>query len=501
MRHTIAALLMMSVAVSGAPSAQEARLRIGEALEAMGGVNALQQFGPVRVDVIGHGYALEQSERPEGPWLASYSQRTETRDAARRHLVRRVQTRNWSAPDWSPTAPVLVVTDGIAARRAGERWLPGTSIDLAAAADAFDLAPERILLTARDAADLRLVPARSLQGNLNHGLRFSWHGQTLTLFLNGHTHLPTMLEIVRDDTFGIWGDVTERRWYSFWALEPGGVWYPRQVTTDWNGLPFSDETVLGLTPQASLDEADLAVPAEVRTAFTKGLERPIGFGAIHLDPMRAIEISPDVVMLPGSWNVLLVRQADGVVVIEAPISAQYSTEVIAYASRRFPRAAIKAVVTTSDAWPHIGGVREYVARGVPVYRLDLNGPILDRLVAAPRGLSPDALARSKRKPSWQTLAGRTVIGTGDTRVELMPVRGELGERMMFAWLPGPKLLYASDMVQRDRTGGFFWVGLLAEVEGVVRRERLETIERVAAMHLPPTPFAEITSAVAKIRGR
>lgn len=501
MRHTITALLTILVLASGTPSAQEGRRRIDQALEAMGGITALQQFGPVRVEAIGHIFALEQSERPEGPWLASYQQRVETRDALRRRLVRRTQTRNWSVPDWSPNAPTLVVTDGIAARQVGERWVPGTAMDLAAADDAFDLSPERILLTARDAADLRSIPDRTLQGNLNHGFTFSRHGRALTLFLNAHTHLPTMLQIVRDDTFGIWGDVTERRWYSFWALEPGGVWYPRQITTDWNGFPFSDETALALTPQAALVEADLAVPAEVRAAFSKGLERPIGFGAIHLDPARAIEISADVVMLPGSWNVLLVRQADGVVVIEAPISGQYSAEVIAYASRRFPGAAIKAVVTTSDAWPHIGGVREYVARGVPIHRLDLNAPILDRLVAAPRAFSPDAQARSKRKPSWKTVTGRTVLGTGDTRVELLPVRGELGERMMFAWLPGLKLLYASDMVQRDRSGGFFWVGLLAEVEGVVRRDRLDTIERVAAMHMPPTPFNEITSALAKVRGR
>jgi hypothetical protein len=30
---------------------------------------------------------------------------------------------------------------------------------------------------------------------------------------------------------------------------------------------------------------------------------------------------------------------------------------------RYPGVKVKAVVTTSDAWPHLGGVREYVARG------------------------------------------------------------------------------------------------------------------------------------------
>ena len=65
--------------------------------------------------------------------------------------------------------------------------------------------------------------------------------------------------------------------------------------------------------------------------------------------------------LPGAFNVALVRQPDGVVVIEATTSGPYSAAVIAAAEKRFPGAKIKAVVTTSDAWPHVGGIREYVS--------------------------------------------------------------------------------------------------------------------------------------------
>jgi len=40
------------------------------------------------------------------------------------------------------------------------------------------------------------------------------------------------------------------------------------------------------------------------------------------------------------------------------------------------------VLSTSDSWPHTGGVRQAVAMDLPVYILDLNRPLLDRMMSA-----------------------------------------------------------------------------------------------------------------------
>ena len=55
---------------------------------------------------------------------------------------------------------------------------------------------------------------------------------------------------------------------------------------------------------------------------------------------------------------------------------------------------IIAVLSTSDSWPHTGGVRQAVALGLPVYVLDLNRPLLDRMMSAPHTIEPDALEKS-----------------------------------------------------------------------------------------------------------
>lgn len=65
----------------------------------------------------------------------------------------------------------------------------------------------------------------------------------------------------------------------------------------------------------------------------------------------------------------LVQQDDGIVIVEAPISSGYSAKVIAEVHRRFPGKAIKAVITTSDSWPRLAGIREYVAQRIPIHAL------------------------------------------------------------------------------------------------------------------------------------
>jgi hypothetical protein len=471
---------------------------VAAAIESVGGEKRLASVRGIKVETIGHEWALEQSERPEGPWLAHYVQRTELRDASAGRLRRQTQTKDWNFSKWSPEpAPTTIVSGGTVGHMFNGRWRPGNGGDVADASDSFALSPERLLLTARDAADLKPGPTRTLQGVQNHSVAFTWQKRPLVLYLNSWTNRPTMLQMVRDDQFGIWGDVTEQRWYSWWDLQKG-LWYPRQVTVEWNGYPFRDTSVMDLVVDAPVNDADFEIPADTVTAFAAAKDRPFGLATLALDESKAIDVAPNIVLLAGSWNVLLVRQPDGIVVFEGPISSKYSESVIAAAQKRFPGAPIKAVVTTSDAWPHIGGMREYVARKIPVYALDLNVPILERLSKAKRTSAPDTLSARPATPLWRPVTKTTSIGTGELRIDLIPVRGEAGERMMVAYLPGQKLAYSSDLIQRNRGAGFFMPGMIAEVTSALAREKAGEPTLVVGMHLTPAPWAEVVAAVKEI---
>jgi len=131
-----------------------------------------------------------------------------------------------------------------------------------------------------------------------------------------------------------------------------------------------------------------------------------------------------------------------------------------------------------------------------VYACDLNRPILERLLKADYSGHPDLLAGKPRAAKFTWVSEKTVIGTGDTRVEIYPAHGENGERMLFAYLPAHKLLYSSDDIQRDRSGEFFMPEYLFEVRDAVRRYGL-AVDRIFGMHVGPTPWSAIEAAIAK----
>jgi hypothetical protein len=287
--------------------------------------------------------------------------------------------------------------------------------------------------------------------------------------------------------------VTTRVYYSLWWLYPGGIHYPRQWDTFRNNLPDRVLTISDLTLNPQLPADEFAISDDARAGFAKRSTVTVDDRPLGLPNQPTVELAKDVVHIPGAWNTTLVKQSDGIVVIEAPISSGYSAKVIAEAERRWPGIPIKAAISTSDSWPHIAGVREYIARGIPVYALDLNLPILQRLVSAPRTMFPDLLANSPRPPDFHVVAEKTVLGDGPNRLELYPIRGETSERQMMVYFPAHRLLYGSDPFQKDQSGMYFYPQTVWELKHAVDREKLQ-VDTFFMMHMGPTPWGDLDKA-------
>ena len=483
--------------IAGSPEAPSdaARAVVNRAIDALGGATALKSITALEIESIGHTYFIEQSERPEGPFIVSYVSTSETRDVAGGRARSEEQQRFVLSPDWSGGGAATIVDVDAAAIARGGRVLPAGRQVFEDGRERIELAPERLLFTALAAPDLALAPRATLHGIPQDVVTFTWRGRRARLLIDAHDDVPSALEWRAQDTFGIWGVVRTTTSYSLWTLIPGGVRYPLQTDREWNGVTQSSATITTIAVNHALDAAAFRIPDEVKTAFA-ALPGVAGVAALRFDPAKANELAPGVVQFSGNWNVAFVRQPDGVVIIEAPIGSGYSAAVIAEAEKRYPGARVKAVVTTSDAWPHLGGVREYVARGIPVYACDLNRPILERLLNADYSADPDALARAPRAAKFTWVSERTVVGSGDTRIEIYPAHGENGERMLFVYVPAHKLLYSSDDIQKDRTGAFFMPEYLWEVRDAVRRLHLD-VDRIFGMHVGPTPWGDIEAAIAK----
>jgi hypothetical protein len=503
MRHPLLFPLLATLlfALPSGAAEDAARARVRASAEAMGGEVRLRALSGLRIQGVGHWNLLEQSERPEPPWLVLYEQVEELRDLRNRRLRQNTESRGAAGLEtWQGMS--MVLDAGVVAAGRGGTLRPTSAAQLQDMEERLDFAPERVLLIALDAADLRAAPDTVLQDVPHQVVSFHHAGAAVRLYLNAHTGLPTQVERVGahpgDLFWSVWGDVRTRLSFQSWSLEPGGLRYPRHWAWERNGQPYHSFTVTALELDPKLSDADFAIPADVRQAFEARRQATVDTTPLGHPARQPAELAPGVVHLPGRWDVALVKQDDGLVILEAPIASGYSARVLEEAAKRFPGVKVKAVVSTSDAWPHIGGLREYAARGIPVHLLDLNRPLVERLLKAPRTLTPDALAKAPRAAKLKPVGRRTVLGSGKNRLELVPARTETGERMLFVWLPEHRLLYASDLVQPMPDGAFFNVQQVAETVDVAGREKLD-VARVFGMHLDATDWTALTAAVEKAR--
>ena len=484
-------LLAFPLIASGQDTKSAADL-LHAGLEAMGGEQKIRALSTFHYQASVVRNMLEESERPEGPYILENDQVEEWRDLAHNEWKSTVKLHVVMMPEFSVTS---VVSNGAASSGSGVHAAPGSGQQLQEAGEALTLSPERVLISALGSSDLRRLADLTLQGVPHHLVEFSLRDSPVRIFLNSDTHLPTAVEWVTaypsDAFWSVWGDVTTRVYYSLWWLQ-NGIHYPLQKDVFRNGLPDRTETIEKLDFNSPFAPDEFAIAPETRNAFAARSEKILDDSGPNIS--GASELAPGVLFVRGSWNATLVLQDDGIVVLEAPISSGYSVKVLEFAQAKFPGKPIKAVITTSDSWPHIAGVREFVARGIPVYVLDRTIPLIRRMLSAPRTRYPDRLARAARAADLRSISGKTTIGTGPNRMELYPLHGETSERQMMVYFPEHKLLYGSDPFQQMQDGTFFYPQTVYELQNAVEREHLP-VDRFFMMHIGPNPWSLVLKTV------
>jgi hypothetical protein len=273
---------------------------------------------------------------------------------------------------------------------------------------------------------LRFAAPEILRSTSHAVVAFTWQKVPVRVVINPVNHLPDAVETTQEfhDFWYFWGDVRQCVYLDNWNMFQG-ISFPTNLVEERNGVVWKSIQALNVEFNVPIDDKAFAMDAKV----AKQSASSPGWNGAFRAPKDTV-LAPGIGLFPGAWNSTIVKQPDGIVILEAPISGLYIQGVIEEARKRYPGAAIKAVLSTSNSWPHTGGVRYAVAQGLPVYILDLNRPLLDKMMSAPHTLDPDALEKTKNTTHarWRIVAGKEVIGNGENRMELYPLRGSSTER-------------------------------------------------------------------------
>lgn len=423
---------------------------------------------------------VEQSIRPEGPWIADMYVMDLVLDFPNGRVselaMRRGGLLELGEPDENPQPMQFVTGNDVAAMRMGDDALvPAPRSQLQDASEWLAFNPLRVLATAAAAPDLHAENDVIRHGVPQKVLAWSQREGRVRLFVDATSYLPSAVEWTSprpaDIFWGAWGDIRTELSFENWTLLEDGLRVPMQWTFVRNGLPDKTLQLFSFARETGLDDPSWNFDAALREAFEKAPKDidSIPFGRQNQPP---VELPGGSVLVPGRWNVTFVHQREGIVMIEAPISSGYSAKALDAAERFFPGVPVKAVVSTSDAWPHIAGLREYAARGIPIYLLDLNRPIVERLLGSTRTSHEDTLAKTPRQALLREVTAPMSLGDGDDRIELVPLRTPTGERQMLVALPGRGVMYTSDLIQPQGDGKWYSTETRLELS-----QRLKTLGR------------------------
>ena len=194
-------------------NSRHARAWIQSAMNALGGEDKLRAIHSIEIKGIGFRNELEQSERPEGPWMPDFYYTDEIRDFQNMRMKSQRQSRTlnstaWDNSDWS--LPVtIIVSGGVVARLAQMAFSPATAASAIDVEETLALDPLQVLLLALEAPDLHSEADTQLHGFLQHVVAFTWRGEAVRLLLNGFSLIPTCVEVTRarpmDYFQGPWG--------------------------------------------------------------------------------------------------------------------------------------------------------------------------------------------------------------------------------------------------------------------------------------------------------
>jgi glyoxylase-like metal-dependent hydrolase (beta-lactamase superfamily II) len=266
----------------------------------------------------------------------------------------------------------------------------------------------------------------------------------------------------------------------------GGVRFPGRIQRFVAGLPWYDLAVSRVRVNVA---AEMAVPAEI-----------VANPAPSMSAVEVTQLAPGVALFGGgSHNTVVVEQAAGLLVIEAPLAEERSVAILAKLADKYPGRKIIAVVNTHSHFDHAGGLRTFVAAGVPVATHARNAEYYRRAWAAPRTLNPDRLSASKRKARFIEIEDVHTFADARNPVELHRIAGSgHHDAFLLAWLPRQRWLVEADAWTPAPAGAPppnpvnpLWVNLYRNVE----RLKLD-VERVAPLHGTPRDFAELRKAAA-----
>ncbi len=258
------------------------------------------------------------------------------------------------------------------------------------------------------------------------------------LFLDPKSGLPVKLEYT--EPHYLWGQRRVEYLYSLWLLQG-------DILINAASFRLADGAVeiSSTTGDAELTAAEAVEP----------LQMPAGSGAAEALPVFLQPLAPQAVQVTPTTYILTNRgYTEGVTLagneiflFDATQGPERAAQDAALMAKLFPGHHKVNVVVTDLAWPHIAGVRYWVAQGATIISHPTARPFLEQIVNRRWTVKPDALEAARNNVKFHFMGVNSLAQFAGGKVLLAPIDGIGSETVLFGYVPADHFLWASDYVQ------------------------------------------------------
>jgi hypothetical protein len=298
------------------------------------------------------------------------------------------------------------------------------------------------------------------------------------LFVDPKTGFPIKLDTV--ERHYLWGQRRIEYVYSNWTLAAGVMMAASSFRLA-DGKVEISRTVGAIELIARSAAPAQPLPAQPERSVD---ELPRWLQALEL---TTTAVGPNTYLLSNvGYTEAVTRIGDEVIVFEATQGEERAKKDAEAIARLFPGSHKVTVVVTDLAWPHIAGVRWWVANGATIVTHSAAREFLRTVIDRRWSLAPDLLERRRRTVAARLVGVDAPYKLAGGAVTLHPIDGIGSEVAIMAFVAADRLLWASDYLQTVAEPTAY----ASEVVAAVRRDRLMP-ERVAAQHVPLTAWSRV----------
>jgi len=437
----------------------------------------VMQFGRVGQSIIHYRVVAAseqnyQSDRSYPPFFAAMEVKEEWLDL--QNGSERVSTQT-TFPGQGPTPAQVMLTDRTRAFGLAEQQLaplPGILMQ------ERDLNPWAVICDWAAAGNARFAGSEPYRDYARVVLVRSTPDGEQRLFLDPKSGFPVKLDY--EEKHYLWGQRHVEYLWTNWVLA-GGVMVPGSSFRLADGNVEISQTTgdvemvaRGTAPSTSLPK-EPAEAADVLPLFLQSIEP------------KTEQIGPKTYLLsnPG-YTEAVTEVGDEVFLFDATQSEERSQKDAKIIAKLFPGYRKITVVVSDLAWPHIAGVRYWVANGATIIAHSAAREFLQSAVDRRWTLAPDLLEHRRETAKLNFIGVDAPYNLAGGAISLHPIDGIGSEVSLIAYLTTERLLWASDYIQTVAEPSAY----ATEVWRAVQRDGLHP-ERTAAEHLPLTPWTKV----------